>query len=124
MKVYDWNKATPEPITELYKRSTVQSKNMSVARLEVKKGASTRLHRHKQEEIIIVLQGAWLYHLPTGDVLLRPNQMLTIEAGTEHSSEVIEDVVAIDVCAPTREDWITGADRNLHYDPEQELWAV
>jgi quercetin dioxygenase-like cupin family protein len=124
MQVYDWNKAAPEPITELYKRSTAQSQNMSVARLEVKKGASTRLHRHKQEEVIIVLKGAWLFHLPTGDVTLRPNQVLTIASGMEHSSEVLDDVVAIDVCTPKREDWITGDDRKLHYDPDEELWAV
>ena len=124
MQVHDWNKATPEPITELYKRSTAQSQNMSVARLEVKKGASTRLHRHKQEEVIIVLKGAWLFHLPTGDVTLRPNQVLTIAPGMEHSSEVLDDVVAIDVCTPKREDWITGDDRKLHYDPDEELWAV
>ena len=124
MKLIDWNKTTPEAVTERYKRITVQSENMSVARLEVKKGASTRLHKHQQEEIIIVLQGAWLFHLPGEDVVLRPNQMLTIAAGVEHSSEVLEDVVAIDVCTPKREDWINGRDRNLHYDPEQELWAV
>ena len=124
MQVHDWNKATPEPITELYKRSTAQSQNMSVARLEVKKGASTRLHRHNQEEVIIVLKGAWLFHLPTGDVTLRPNQVLTIAPGMEHSSEVLDDVVAIDVCTPKREDWITGDDRKLHYDPDEELWAV
>lgn len=47
MKVYDWNKAAPDAITERYKRTTAQSKNMSVARLEVRKGASTRLHRHE-----------------------------------------------------------------------------
>ena len=57
MQLYDWNKATPEPITELYKRTTTQSENMSVARLEVKKGAATRLHRHQQEEVIIVKEG-------------------------------------------------------------------
>jgi len=124
MQIHDWNKATPEPITELYKRSTAQSQNMSVARLEVKKGASTRLHCHKQEEVIIVLKGAWLFHLPTGDVTLRPNQVLTIAPGMEHSSEVLDDVVAIDVCTPKREDWITGDDRKLHYDPDEELWAV
>jgi quercetin dioxygenase-like cupin family protein len=124
MKVFDWNKAAAEPVTELYKRKTVQSQNMSIARLEVKRGASTRLHRHQQEEIIIVLQGTWQFHLPSGDVTLRANQMLTIEPGVEHSSEVLEDVVAIDVCTPRRDDWMSGDDRKLHYDPEQELWAV
>jgi quercetin dioxygenase-like cupin family protein len=124
VQVYDWDKQKPEPVTELYKRTIAQAQSMSVARLEVKKGATTRLHRHKQEEVIILLRGAWRFHLPTGDITLLPNQMLTIAPGTEHSSEVLEDVVAIDVCAPTREDWINGDDRPLHYDPDQELWAV
>ena len=120
MQLYDWNKAKPEPITDLYKRSSTQSKNLSVARVEVRKGDTTRLHRHQHEEVIILLQGEWLFHLPSGDVTLLPNQMLTIEAGVEHSSEVLEDVVAIQVCTPS----ISGEDRDLHYDPYQYLWAV
>jgi hypothetical protein len=50
--------------------------------------------------------------------------MLTITPGVEHSSEVLEDVVAIDVCSPTREDWLSGADRTLHDDSDQCLWGV
>jgi hypothetical protein len=49
--------------------------------------------------------------------------MLRIPPGMEHGSEVLEDVVAIDVCSPARMDWLTGEDRSLHYD-EQYLWAV
>ncbi|HSY66676.1 MAG TPA: hypothetical protein VK829_18945 [Terriglobales bacterium] len=56
--------------------------------------------------------------------MLRPNQILTITPGLEHSCEVLEDVVAIDVCRPAREDWLSGADRTLHYDPDQSLWGV
>jgi len=59
-----------------------------------------------------------------GAVMLRPNQILTITPGLEHSCEVLEDVVAIDVCRPAREDWLSGADRTLHYDPDQSLWGV
>jgi hypothetical protein len=36
----------------------------------------------------------------------------------EHSSEVEEDVVAIDVCTTTREDWIRQKDRMLHTDED------
>ncbi len=123
-RVYDWNVQKPEAVTELYRRSIVQGENVTVARLEVAKGATTRAHQHEQEEIIILLKGAWLFHFSTGDLTLYPNQMLTIAPGAEHSSEVLEDVVAIDVCTPKRQDWIHGEDRALHYDPDQELWAV
>jgi dTDP-4-dehydrorhamnose 3,5-epimerase-like enzyme len=57
-------------------------------------------------------------------VTLEANQMLRIPPGAVHGSEVLEDVVAIDVCSPARADWVHGEDRSLHYDPEQYLWAV
>ena len=64
------------------------------------------------------------FHLPGGDVTLTENQMLCIPPGTEHSSETLGDVIALDICSPTRCDWLTGADRSLHYDQNQYLWAV
>ena len=74
--------------------------------------------------MILVLKGSWRFHLPSGDVTLGVNQMLWIPPGVEHSSEALEDTVALDICAPTRPDWLNGADRSLHYDPDQSLWAV
>ena len=82
------------------------------------------MHSHLNEEVIVVLKGKWRFFLPSGDVTLQADQMLTIPAGVEHGSEVLEDAVAIDVCSPARLDWINGEDRVLHYDPEQYLWAV
>jgi quercetin dioxygenase-like cupin family protein len=74
---------------------------------------------------VIVLTGKWRFHLANGEeVTLGPNQMLSIPPGTEHSSEVLEDTVAIDICTPTRLDWITGEDRFLHRHPDELLWAV
>jgi len=124
MHVFDWNLMQPEAVTELYRRTVAQGEKISIARLEVAKGSSTRAHCHDHEEVIILLKGCWRFHLPTGDVVLRPNQILTITPGAEHSSEVLEDVVAIDVCSPTREDWLSGDDRRLHDDPDQWLWGV
>jgi mannose-6-phosphate isomerase-like protein (cupin superfamily) len=124
MHVYDWNSMQPQAVTELYRRTVAQGEKISIARLEVAKGSSTRPHRHEQEEVIILLKGCWQFHSPTGDVMLRPNQILTITPGVEHSSEVLEDVVAIDVCSPRRGDWLSGDDDKLHYDPDQWLWGV
>lgn len=124
MNVYDLNRMQPQSVNELYKRTIAQGEKVSVAKLVVRKGATTRRHRHPHEEVIVVLQGSWMFHLPEGDVTLRPNQVLTIAPGVEHASEVLEDVVALDICTPTREDWIKQEDLELHTDGDQFLWAV
>ena len=124
MGFYDWDKMRPEEISELYKRKVALGENLIVARVEVAGGAVTQTHRHEHEEVVIVLKGAWRFHLPTGEVTLRENQMLAISPGVEHSSEALEDTVALDICTPRRVDWITGEDRFLHQDPDQYLWAV
>ncbi|HEY6186895.1 MAG TPA: cupin domain-containing protein [Pyrinomonadaceae bacterium] len=124
MGFYDWDKMKAEEITELYLRKVAIGKNITVARVEVKEGAITHAHTHENEEMILVLTGAWRFHLPSGVVTLEANQMISIPPGVEHSSEALEDTVALDICAPTRPDWLTGSDRRLHQDPDQELWAV
>ena len=124
MGFYDWDKLKREEVTELYTRRVVRGENMMIAKVEVMEGAVTQAHSHESEEMILVLKGAWRFHLPAGDVLLRANQMLTIPPGVEHSSEAVEDTVALDVCTPTRVDWITGEDRFLHRHPDDLLWAV
>ena len=75
--------------------------------------------------MILVLKGSWRFHLPSGDVTLKADQLLCIPPGVEHSSEALEDTVALDICAPApRADWLSGADQSLHSDPDQSLWAV
>jgi quercetin dioxygenase-like cupin family protein len=124
MGLYDWNNITPEEISGLYKRKVALGENITVAMVEVKQWAVTQPHSHDSEEVIIVLKGAWKFHLPDGDVVLKANQMLQIPPGVEHSSEVIEDTIAFDICSPRRHDWIAGDDRALHHDPDDFLWAV
>jgi quercetin dioxygenase-like cupin family protein len=124
MGFYDWDAMDPEEITELYRRKVAVGENVTVARVEVRRGAVTQPHSHASEEIVLVLRGSWRFHLAGRDVTLGPNQMLAIPPGVEHSSEAIEDTVALDVCAPGRDDWLSGEDRQLHHDPDDYLWAV
>jgi unsaturated pyranuronate lyase len=124
MGFYDWDRMTSESISELYTRKVALGDNIVVARVEVMQCAVTQPHTHDSEEVIIVLKGEWRFHLPTGPVTLRANQMLSIPPGVEHSSEALEDTVALDICSPMRLDWITGEDRLLHHDPDEFLWAV
>jgi quercetin dioxygenase-like cupin family protein len=124
MGLLDWDRMKTEEITELYRRQVAIGESITVARIEVKKGAVTNSHSHENEEVILVLSGSWRFQLPNGEVTLGPNQMLCIPRDVEHSSEALADTVALDICAPTRPDWVNGADSSLHYDRDQSLWAV
>jgi unsaturated pyranuronate lyase len=124
MDLCDWDQMKAEEITELYQRKVARGESLTVARIEVKEGAITQAHSHENEEMILVLKGSWRFQLPSGEVTLKADQMLCIPRGVEHSSQALEDTVAIDICAAKRADWLSGADQSLHTDPDQSLWAV
>lgn len=124
MALYDLNKMRPDYLTREYRRKVANGDSLTLAKLEAKQGSITRAHRHDHEEVILLLKGSWRFQLPTGVVTLYPNQVLTIPRGVEHSSEVLEDVIAIDVCTPQRKDWINGEDRSLHTEQDESLWAI
>jgi quercetin dioxygenase-like cupin family protein len=124
MSFYDLDTVKPEEISELYKRKVALGETITLAKVEVSRGAVTQTHSHEGEEIIFVMKGAWRFQLPTGEVTLRENQVLSIPPGVAHSSEALEDTVALDICSLIRFDWLRGEDRFLHRDPDDFLWAV
>jgi len=124
MKIIDLDELENDQVTSSYLRKVVSGESLTVARVEVQQGEVTQPHSHESEEVIFVLQGAWTFNLPDGEVTVRSNQMLFIPPGVEHSSEVLEDTVALDICSKSRPDWHSGVDKSLHSNPAQNLWAV
>jgi quercetin dioxygenase-like cupin family protein len=124
MCFYDWNNMEPSEVNAAYLRKVAMGENVTAARVEVNQGSITQAHHHANEEVIVVLKEAWRFRLPSGEVTIAANQMLLIPPGVEHSSEALEDTVALDICAPGRNDWMRGEDQFLHHDPDQSLWAV
>ena len=121
MNALNWDHVPADRVSPEYTRKVMHADTMVVARIQGKAGARTQPHAHESEELVIVLKGAWRFSLPTGDVTVRANEVLSIPSGVEHSSEMLEDTEALDVCTPARPDWATGEDRYLHGDFQ---WAV
>jgi len=121
MSTFNWDEVPEDRVSPEYTRKVVHANSMVVARIAGLAGARTQPHTHDSEELVIVLRGAWRFSLPTGDVTVRANGVLSIPPGVEHSSEMLEDTEALDVCTPTRPDWVTGEDKYLHGDFQ---WAV
>jgi quercetin dioxygenase-like cupin family protein len=112
----------PCELSQAIQNSFELSTDMSVKTVEIKKGAVTQPHKHTKEELVIVLKGTWRFTLPTHDVIVGQNQMLLIPAQLEHSSEALEDTIAIDVCTPAGSE--SKESEALESDPDQYLWAV
>jgi quercetin dioxygenase-like cupin family protein len=124
MKVFDLNELDHDQVSPTYLRKMSFGESLSIAKIEVLQGETTEAHSHESEEAIFVLEGAWLFHLPDEDVIVRSNQVLFIPSGVEHSSEVLENTIALDICSKARTDWQTGLDKELHSNSTQSLWAV
>ncbi len=124
MKVYDLEKTENELISPSCRARSVQGEAVALTRLEVKKGEVTYKRSPDNEEMILVLSGQWLFHLPDGDVLLKGNQVLCIPAGTEYSSEVLENTIAIDISPRGQKEPSFIPNIIINSDPEQSLWAV
>ncbi len=81
--------------------------------MELRKGASVPEHRHHNEQVTTLEQGRMRFILDGAEVILNAGESLHIPPNTPHSAEVLEDVVAVDVFSPPREDWIRGDDAYL-----------
>src|ERR1051325_3974614 len=102
MKLVDLDKLETHEVSSSYYRKIAFGDSLTIGRVEVQQGEVTQPRSHDSEEVIFVLEGAWLLHLPDGDMIVRNNQMVFIPPGAVHSSEVIEDTIALDICSKLR----------------------
>lgn len=113
MTIYSWNDVLKEQINPLMSRQMIHGQTMTVARLELKKGASVPEHSHHNEQITNLERGRMRFVLAGKETMLEAGQALHIPAHVPHSAEVIEDAVVVDLFSPPREDWIRGDDAYL-----------
>ena len=72
MNFYDLNDLESDAVSPSYLRKAVYGDSLTVAKIEVQRGEVTQTHSHETEEVIYVLSGAWLFHLPDGEVVVSP----------------------------------------------------
>jgi quercetin dioxygenase-like cupin family protein len=121
-----WSEAPVETMNPLLSRQFVTGANVMVARIVLNKGAHVPLHSHHHEQIACLLTGCLQFLIHESDasdvasgapaireVILRPNEVLTIPPHVPHEVFTLEDTVNLDIFSPPREDWLTGDDAYL-----------
>ena len=113
MHSFNWNTLDEEALNPLVGRKMFHGRNLTVARIRLRKGAVVPMHSHSNEQISMVESGALRFEMKGGTQVLQAGDILVIPANEPHKVDALEDSMAVDVFSPPREDWIRGEDAYL-----------
>lgn len=113
MERYNWSAISEEKLNPLLSRRMVHTKQITVARLWLGKGAIVPLHSHVNEQVTMLKTGALQFEMGGEHFVLGPGDVLVIPPNVPHRVEALEDSTVTDLFTPAREDWIRGEDAYL-----------
>lgn len=100
-------------MNERLSRRVLHTERMTVARLELKKGAHVPRHHHENEQVSMVHRGRLRFVFDDGEVVVGAEESVVIPSHAPHSVDALEDALVTDLFAGPRVDWIRGDDAYL-----------
>jgi len=113
LKHIPWSSIELEDLNPLLRRHFVVGQNVMLARVLLKKGCVVPEHRHHNEQITYVLEGALKFWIDGKELVVNAGEVLTIPPHMPHKAEALADTVDLDVFNPPRADWIEKTDKYL-----------
>ena len=110
MKIFRWEEVEEEPMNDLLTRRYFSGKQLTLAKISLKKGCFVQAHSHENEQMSMMLTGAIKYVVDGEPIILRAGETLHIPSFSLHSAEALEDSEVLDIFSPTRSDWLEGRD--------------
>jgi len=108
-----WNTVPLEDLNPLLQRQMVWGQEIMLARVLLKKGCIVPEHRHHNEQLTYILEGALKFWIDGKEIVVNAGETLCIPSNMPHKAEALEDTVDLDVFAPPRADWINKTDQYL-----------
>ena len=113
MKLYNWEQLPAEQMNAHDRPQGRPHEQMTIARLNIQKGAVVPEHAHINEQVANVEQGSLKFHIGGEDLVVSAGESLVIPPNVPHGVVALEDYVVTDVFTPRRDDWIKGDDSYL-----------
>jgi quercetin dioxygenase-like cupin family protein len=113
MTTYNWNDVPVEQMSPLVTRQAIHASSITIARIGLAKGATVPTHAHINEQVTNVISGRLQVILDGVETVMQGGQTLVIPPNIPHSVVALDDVVAVDIFSPIREDWLRGDDAYL-----------
>jgi len=113
MTTYNWSEIPVEQMNPAVSRQVIHAANLTIARIAIAKGAAVPTHAHINEQVLNLISGRLQVIVDGVETVLDGGQTLVIPPNVPHSVMAYEDVVAVDIFSPRREDWLRGDDAYL-----------
>jgi quercetin dioxygenase-like cupin family protein len=113
---YRWDDLPIEKLNDRLGRRLVTGQRMMLAHVYLKKGCLVPMHRHENEQLTYVLDGALEFVIGEDraeTVTVRSGEVLHIPSNLPHEALALEDTLDVDVFSPPRQDWLDGSDGYL-----------
>jgi quercetin dioxygenase-like cupin family protein len=111
-----WDDLPKERLSDTISRSIVSGDRVMLAHVYLVRGAVVPRHQHENEQFTYIVKGRLRFWIGDGDeevVEVGDGEVLHLPSGVPHRAEAVEDTIDLDVFAPPRQDWLTGADAYL-----------
>lgn len=87
-------------------KTLVYGERTLLGEFRLKKGAILPKHSHPNEQIGYLISGHMIFVVGDKRYDTRPGDSWCIPMNVEHSAEILEDSVAVEVFSPVREDYL------------------
>ncbi len=87
-------------------RTLVHGDRTLLAEFKLDKGASIPTHRHPYEQTGYLVAGSLRFVVEGTTTVARPGDSWNLAEDVEHSADVLEDSVVVEVFSPVREDYL------------------
>ena len=94
------------PIAGIEMKTMVYGEKTLLARFHLKKGSELPSHTHPHEQTGCLISGRMRLHIAGRTCEAWPGDSWTIPGDVEHSAQILEDSVAIEVFSPVREEFL------------------
>jgi quercetin dioxygenase-like cupin family protein len=116
LQTYRWDDMPRETLKEGLGRRIVSGDRVMLTHVYFAKGTEVPRHRHDNEQITYILEGALQFHFGDDDEqvhTVRAGEVVVIPSNLPHRAVALEDTLDVDVFAPPRQDWLDGTDAYL-----------
>lgn len=108
-----WHALELEEVNPLFHRHFLSGESIMLARILLKKGSIVPLHRHHNEQVSFVLDGALKFTFEDKEIVVNSGEVLVIPPNVPHKVEALRDTLDFDIFSPPRTDWISKEDQYL-----------
>jgi len=115
LKHIPWSQVEREALNDKIEREMLHGEKLMLARVFMKKGAHVPEHKHHNEQVTYILEGALKFAIDGKEIVVKAGEVLCIPSNMPHEAWAVEDTLDLDVFTPPREDWLNKADDYLRH---------